>query len=159
MKSMTKAAAAHNMSQSMATRHIQLIEGEWNGVQLLQRSRTGVTLTPKGLGFYTAIKQALQQVNGTADLLRTEDDRTVLRVRTTLPSLAQNWIIPRLAEFRQLHPSYLIDFSSIEEENFHSQLNLPDLVFDILLTRDRAYQVDDPRFERDRKSTRLNSSH
>src|SRR3546814_15334530 len=58
------------------------------------------------------------------------------------------WIIPRLAEFRQLHPSYLIDFSSIEEENFHSQLNLPDLVFDILLTRDRASQVDDPRFER-----------
>src|SRR3546814_20354359 len=58
------------------------------------------------------------------------------------------WIIPRLAEFRQLHPSYLIDFSSIEEENFHSQLNLPDLVFDILLTRDRDYQVDDPRFKR-----------
>src|SRR3546814_7451324 len=44
MKSMTKAAAAHNMSQSMATRHIQLIERELNGVQLLQRSRTGVTL-------------------------------------------------------------------------------------------------------------------
>src|SRR3546814_15365305 len=56
MKSMTKAAAAHNMSQSMATRHIQLIERELNGVQLLQRSRTGVTLTPKGLVFYTAIR-------------------------------------------------------------------------------------------------------
>jgi LysR family transcriptional regulator, glycine cleavage system transcriptional activator len=77
---------------------------EWVGRALFVRLPSkGVALTPSGSRYAAAISEALDGLNdATARLLRPSEPKS-LNV-STLPSLAANWLIPRLGSFRALHP-------------------------------------------------------
>ena len=77
---------------------------EWVGRALFVRLPSkGVALTPAGSRYAAAISEALDGLNdATARLLRPSDPKS-LNV-SMLPSLAVNWLIPRLGSLRSLHP-------------------------------------------------------
>ena len=84
---------------------------EWVGRALFVRLPSkGVALTPAGSRYAQAVSDALDGLNeATARLLRPAGP-TSLNV-STLPSLAVNWLIPRLGSFRTLRPDLEIRVS------------------------------------------------
>ena len=77
---------------------------DWLGRALFVRLPSkGVDLTPAGTRYAASITEALDGLNdATARLLRPSGPRSLNL--STMPSLAVNWLIPRLGSFRQLRP-------------------------------------------------------
>src|SRR5918998_1678796 len=78
--------------------------GAWLGVSLFRRlPAKGVALTAAGERYAAAARDLLDGfAEATARLLR-QDGGATLTV-STMPSLAANWLIPRLGSLRRLHP-------------------------------------------------------
>ncbi len=76
----------------------------WLGRPLFARLPSrGVVLTPLGERYAAAITEVLNRLNeATAQALRPEISNTI--TVSAMPSLASNWLIPRLGSFRERHP-------------------------------------------------------
>ncbi|WP_326535220.1 transcriptional regulator GcvA [Pseudorhodoferax sp.] len=98
----TRAAQELFVTQGAVSRHIATLEG-WLEVQLFERGRHGIRLTPAGQGYYTSMRVAFDQIeHGTRQLQRSPDE-WLLRVKLP-PTFAIRWLIPRLGRFHALHP-------------------------------------------------------
>lgn len=101
-QNLTAAAAELNVTQSAVSRQIASLE-TYLGVELFRRERHGVALTRSGRLYADQVLPAFDQIAAaTETLVKGADDRT-LRVRT-YTTFAAKWLIPRLSEFRRLHP-------------------------------------------------------
>lgn len=99
----TRAAQELFVTQGAVSRHIATLEG-WLGVQLFERGRHGISLTPAGQRYFTSMRVALDQIElGTRQLQQESPDEWLLRVKVP-PTFAIRWLIPRLARFHALHP-------------------------------------------------------
>ena len=76
----------------------------WVGRPLfLRQPSRGVALTPLGERYAAAVTEALNRLDeATARVLRPETSHVV--TVSAMPSLASNWLIPRLGAFRDRHP-------------------------------------------------------
>lgn len=101
-QNLTLAAAELNVTQSAVSRQIGALE-TYLGLELFRRERHGVTLTRAGRAYADKVVPAFDQIaTATEALVKKSGDRT-LRVRT-YTTFAAKWLIPRLGEFRRLHP-------------------------------------------------------
>lgn len=99
--SFTKAGAELFLTQSAISRQIKALEDEL-GVALFRRRHRELLLTEAGQTLYKAVGEALRTLRDAAAKLSGRA-AGLLTVTTTI-SFASLWLVPRLAEFRRLHP-------------------------------------------------------
>jgi LysR family transcriptional regulator, glycine cleavage system transcriptional activator len=98
--SFTKAAAELFVTQSAVSRQIQTLE-EQLGVTLFRRSHRELRLTEEGQTLYKTSAEVLRLLRDVAGRLGA---RPGMLTVTTTASFAALWLVPRLNDFRRLHP-------------------------------------------------------
>jgi LysR family glycine cleavage system transcriptional activator len=132
---LTTAAQELHVTQSAVSRQIGSLES-YLGVELFKRERHGVTLTRLGQTYAEQIGPAFEMIaDATARLVRGTNQGS-LRVRT-YTTFAAKWLIPRLPDFKRLHPNIDVRISTA----------VPDVDFDRDLV-DVAVQFGDGRWPR-----------
>jgi len=116
--SFTRAADALGVTASAVSLQIRALE-EYLARPLFRRNGREVRITAEGLALLPRVEQALGQLEHAIDDLRTPRSAGPLKV-TMLPSFLQQWLLPRLPEFRTRCPE--IDL------HLHSSAQLVDFV-------------------------------
>lgn len=102
--SFTKAAHALNLTQSAVSQQIRQLEDRL-GYPLFVRQARGIQLTVKGQILFDTASKAFLDINQTLQQLSLSD--APLQV-SCLPSLALQWLLPRLTEFHVQQPSVTV---------------------------------------------------
>ncbi|GAA5236035.1 transcriptional regulator GcvA [Verticiella sediminum] len=108
--SLTAAAAELHVTQSAVSRQIAVLEN-YLGVELITREHRGVALTRKGEAYARHIKPALGAIADATDLTMRDTTQGALRV-ITYTTFAGKWLVPRLHDFKRLHPNIEIKVST-----------------------------------------------
>ncbi len=98
----TRAAHELCVTQGAVSRHIATLES-WLAVQLFERGRHGIRLTPAGQRYHASMRVAFDQIELGTRQLQHSPDEWLLRVKLP-PTFAIRWLIPRLARFHARHP-------------------------------------------------------
>ncbi len=107
--SMTAAGAQLNVSHAAISQQLRTLESHM-GVTLLDRAGARGELTDEGRSLAEAVTGGFERMfRAVAELTGADADRPVQI--TTTPAFAANWLMPRLAGFRERHPevSLMID--------------------------------------------------
>lgn len=105
----SRAAEALHLTQSAVSKQIQELE-KWVGVDLFERSRKRLTLTPAGERYEKAVRALLSQLeSATLELITSTDGGGALHL-STLPTFGASWLIPRLPQFQLQHPQVTLHF-------------------------------------------------
>ena len=119
----TRAADALGVTASAASLQIRALE-EYLSRPLFRRSGRAVHLTPEGAALLPRIQQSLSSIEHALDEVRAGRKDGPLKV-TTLASFLQQWLLPRLARFRDAHPGIDLHLHSSPQmvdflhEDFH----------------------------------------
>jgi len=100
--SFTKAAAELNLTHGAVSRQVKALEDHL-GVALFRRRTRALLLTDEGRYYAAVVRALLDQLAHATESLRADERANRLTVSTTY-SFAINWLVPRLARFRSLHP-------------------------------------------------------
>jgi LysR family glycine cleavage system transcriptional activator len=98
----TRAAQELCVTQGAVSRHVATLEG-WLEVQLFERGRHGIRLTPAGQEYHASMRVAFDQIEHGTRQLQQSPDEWLLRVKVP-PTFGIRWLIPRLARFHAMHP-------------------------------------------------------
>jgi len=98
----TRAAQELFITQGAVSRHVATLE-DWLKVQLFERRRHGIQLTPAGQSYYHSMRVALDQIEHGTRQLQQSPDEWLLRIKVP-PTFAIRWLIPRLARFHARFP-------------------------------------------------------
>jgi len=101
----TRAAAELNMTQSAVSYQIRLIERHAGTILFIRQAR-GVALTAEGQRIFPIIRQSLLDIGNAFRNLK--DDRENLLVITTMPTIANAWLAPRLGSLQMEHPNLAV---------------------------------------------------
>ena len=107
--SFTKAGTELYLSQSAVSRQIQQLEAQL-GVPLFLRRTRALLLTDAGQRYFQAVSQALRELREATARLDAAHDQTI-RVTTTV-TFASLWLVPRLADFQEKHPSITVHLAA-----------------------------------------------
>jgi LysR family glycine cleavage system transcriptional activator len=106
--SFTKAASELFVSRVAVSQQIQALE-KFLGVPLFQRTQRSVRLTRAGERYHVAISEALERVLRATTEISRHSDSNIVNVGTT-PGFMTYWLLPRLGEFRTIHPDIELRF-------------------------------------------------
>lgn len=106
-QSFTKAALELNVTQGAVSKQIAILE-DYLGVNLFERKHQSLLLTKSAKNYLEAIDAALKIVEQATSKLAKKSDKEVLNI-SILPSLSAQWLMPRLKDFKTLHPYYKIN--------------------------------------------------
>ena len=107
--SLTGAAHALGMSQTMATKHVAALE-ERLGVKLLHRTTRKITLTEAGRRYLESVERILAEVQEAEATAAAERVEVTGLLRVNAPvSFGIREIAPSMADFAQRHPALTID--------------------------------------------------
>jgi LysR family transcriptional regulator, glycine cleavage system transcriptional activator len=112
--SFTKAAQELFLTQSAISRQVKALEDEL-GVQLFRRRHRELLLTESGQTLYKAATDALRVLRDAAGRLGVT--RGGMITVTTTIAFASLWLVPRLTEFRRLHPEIDVRIAAANEMN------------------------------------------
>lgn len=105
------AAEELHLTASAVSHHVRKLEGRL-GVTLFQRHARGVNLTAEGRRLADAAGSAMSDLEATLGSLRKgRDEGDRVRI-TTLHSLLNTWLLPRLPAFAARHPRIRLEFDS-----------------------------------------------
>jgi LysR family glycine cleavage system transcriptional activator len=99
-----------SLTQSAVSRQLQVLERQM-GVDLIQRSRKKLSLTPGAQDYAAEIRQALGQIAQASLRLQVAPVGGTLNL-AILPAFGMRWLMPRLPEFARLHPDVTINMST-----------------------------------------------
>lgn len=111
--SLQKAGDALNVTHAAISQQIRNLEAHL-GVTLLDRSGRQALLTTEAKALAAVLETGFDAIAQECRRLSTQEDERPLTVSTT-PSFAANWLVPRLAGFRQNHP----DIDVVVDANPH----------------------------------------
>jgi LysR family glycine cleavage system transcriptional activator len=112
--SFTKAAQAVNLTQSVVSHHIQALE-QTLGVELFERDRSGLKLTPAGLRYWEDTSTLLHQLQRAA-VRAISGDEAGRRLNIAVPSAFANfWLMPRLSSFVESHPDIMLNLTNLAD--------------------------------------------
>ncbi len=115
--SFTRAAAELNVTESAISRQIQSLE-ERLGVRFFERVKQRVVLTADGDRYVREIRSELKAIErATKDLASRAGGMEVLEL-AVVPTFATQWLIPRLASFRDEQPRIVVNIHA-RPEPFH----------------------------------------
>lgn len=100
--SFAQAAQQLNVTQAAVSRQIRLLE-ESLGLELFDRRNRGVFLNAAGKALHNVTSPLFEQLESTVYRLRRTAQEHVLVVSCE-PTIAMNWLIPRLPDFQLQHP-------------------------------------------------------
>lgn len=116
--SFTQAAQELHISQGAVSQQMRHLE-ERLGVALFRRRPKGVVLTDAGQRLYTEVSQAFLQIDEAMTGISEKNARVIL---SCTPSMALQWLVPRLARFHQLHPGIELcvkaEFQNLDRSSF-----------------------------------------
>jgi LysR family transcriptional regulator, glycine cleavage system transcriptional activator len=98
---MKQAADELALTPGAVSQRIRQLE-ETAGRRLFTRTRGGVELTAAGEALFAALAEPFRAIEAVDGELDASPSRRV--TVTTMPSFAAAWLVPRLANFAQLHP-------------------------------------------------------
>lgn len=101
------AAEELGVSAAAISQHIRKLE-DYFGKELFQRRNNRVILTDAGHAIFAGTAGALQAISDTSVDLMSDRSRSRL-VISAIESLAEKWLLPRLADFCRTHPSFRFD--------------------------------------------------
>jgi len=109
--SFSRAAEELSLTHSAIYRQVTGLEGRL-GVQLLTRVRRRVALTDAGAEYAARVRHHLEQLEkDTRGLMSRSGLGRSLHI-AVLPTLATTWLVPRLANFQQLHGDIAVSLSA-----------------------------------------------
>jgi len=100
-ESITGAADQLNVTQSAVSQRVLRLESRLSK-QLLLREKNGLVLTEAGASLSHALNQVSFLLTDALDVIRRPEHRTI--VISCKPSLANEWLVPKLEDFYRLHP-------------------------------------------------------
>lgn len=100
--SFTKAADELFLTQSAVSRQVQALE-EHLGVPLFERRHREIRLTEAGQQLYRTASEVLRLLTDTATRIRAQRSTRPMTVSCSI-GFASLWLVPRLLEFREVHP-------------------------------------------------------
>jgi LysR family transcriptional regulator, regulator of gene expression of beta-lactamase len=100
--SFTAAAKELNVTQTAVSRMVRLLEQRL-GFLLFRRHANALELTPQGKAFLSGLTDSFDSIARLAEQVAAMRDGPVLTVGVA-PTLAVNWLIPRLIGFYRSHP-------------------------------------------------------
>lgn len=100
--SFTKAADELNVTQAAISHRVKTLE-ECLNVQLFRRFNRKLELTDAGRNYLPSLRHALDIVGAAGDRVSSQEAAASLRVSVVI-SFATKWLLPRLQEFKALHP-------------------------------------------------------
>ncbi|MGF9764614.1 LysR family transcriptional regulator [Microvirga sp. 0TCS3.31] len=107
--SLSGAARALGMSQTMATKHVAALE-ERLGVKLLHRTTRKITLTEAGRRYLESVERILAELAEAEAIAAAERIEVTGTLRLNAPvSFGVREIAPLMAEFSRLHPALTVD--------------------------------------------------
>ncbi|WP_415886376.1 LysR substrate-binding domain-containing protein [Neptuniibacter sp. QD37_6] len=99
--SFKEAAEELHITPGAVSQQVRKLE-EWLGYPLFVREIRKLTVTEKGMSYFSLIAPALEQISQASDLARTKDHN---KVRLSLTqALASKWLGPRLENFVSQYP-------------------------------------------------------
>jgi LysR family glycine cleavage system transcriptional activator len=117
LSSFKDAAAELGVTHGAISRHVRLLE-DWLGPPaLFRRLNRRVELTSTGAALLAETGTALDRLSAAADRHKARDGRAapaVLRVNA-LATFSLRWLLPRLAQFRDLHPQIEVRLATSNE--------------------------------------------
>ena len=117
--SFTRAAEQLCVTQGAVSRAVARLELHL-GAPLLERRTQGLTLTAAGRRLLLGAAGALDQIEQVSRELRAPTMQNILRL-SVVPTLASVWLIPRLPEFHQLHPTIELEFCPYRRDEDFSE--------------------------------------
>ncbi|MFZ6654188.1 LysR substrate-binding domain-containing protein [Undibacterium sp. TJN19] len=99
--SLVRAAEELHVTHGAVSRQIKQLE-EKLGVELFERRNRAIFLTRAGLSLQGTCTDIMRQLEAGLRQLKQADDQPL--VVSCEPTIAMRWLIPRLGQFRQLHP-------------------------------------------------------
>lgn len=114
--SFTRAAQELHVTQAAVSHQIKALEDRL-GFRLFRRTSRALLLTDEGQILFPAVRDALDTLHAAFGQLRDTDTSGVPGVLTvtSLPSFASRWLVPRLKQFRALHPDIDVRLSASVE--------------------------------------------
>lgn len=114
--SLTQAAGALCMSVSGVSKQLSGLE-QFVGRPLLQKAGRGVQLTPTGREYWQRIAPGLRMIETATFEARSGGGGSGVLALSSVPTFLTKWLIPRLADFRRIHPGVTFSFSQHLAEN------------------------------------------
>ena len=130
--SFTRAGETLHLTQGAVSRHIQTLEAHY-GLPLFVRQARGLALTPEGAALLPAVRDAFARIEAASDAISRRSRE--LRVKAS-PSIASRWVLPKLTQFRNLHPELTVFLVTVTafDPNFKSREY--DISFQASLTKE-----------------------
>lgn len=97
--SYTRAAEELFLTTTAISHRVRNLE-QWLGVPLFERRSNSIFLTREGERYFPKIRQAFQLIASAQEDLEEASGAETLKITTTM-SFASNWLIPRLADFKE----------------------------------------------------------
>ncbi len=110
----TAAAEQLNLSQAAVSRKVRLLEAHL-GCELFVRGHRSVHLTREGRALLDTVGPALDAIATSTGALRAARDRPAVSIAAT-NSVAALWLMPRIQDFRRLHPEIEIRLVSSDDD-------------------------------------------
>lgn len=110
LQSMTLASKELHVTHGAISKQIRILE-EYLGFALFVRLHKKVGLTDEAQRYLPHVQAALQTLSSATGDLRRQSTRPQTLAINVLPSLTINWLIPRMEQFKSLHPHLYVDLS------------------------------------------------
>lgn len=112
-QSFSKAAEELYVTQGAVSKQIAILE-QMVGQPLLERQLNGIELTTAGKQYLPKVIEALEIIqHATASLIQSDTQQELLTIDVT-PSFASLWLLPKIEEFRRLHPQLQVKIRTRE---------------------------------------------
>jgi LysR family glycine cleavage system transcriptional activator len=108
--SFTRAAAELNVTQTAVSHQIRRLEEQLD-LKLFVRQNRALLLTREASDYLPAISAAFEDLRLATERLK-QPNRDRLLTVSTMASLAQKWLLPRLAAFQDAHPGIEVRIST-----------------------------------------------
>lgn len=106
-QSFTKAASELNVTQGAISKQIAILE-EYLGLDLFERKHQSLILTKAAKNYLESLESALKIIEESSAKIAKKSSKEVLNI-SVLPSLSNQWLMPKIKEFRRQNLEYKIN--------------------------------------------------
>ncbi|MTH97549.1 LysR family transcriptional regulator [Roseibium sp. RKSG952] len=101
-RSYSTAGRALNVTHAAVSQQVRALESHF-GFPLVVREGRGIALTPEGQILFEGVHEGFARILSSVEQLSDDREARPLNVTAT-PTFAVSWLMPRISEFRMMHP-------------------------------------------------------